>query len=467
MNHDPISRATVDAGAEAANRVGTLLRASRLRCGEELDDVANVLRIRRRHLEAIEDGRFGELPGAAYAVGFIRAYADHLGLDSDEVVRRFKAEVGEGGAATKAELVFPTPMAEGGVPKGAVVFLGVLIGLIAYGGWYVSTVDNDFFKRWVAPIPERLAGLLPSDEPNADGGPSTPSATEAVAADPGRPSAMAGETPVAQSAETQPVDAAPAVQPSTEAVETPSPTDAAVAAPAPADQPSVAQDQPAPTTAADQGQAATPAAETPPHAADPASTVAEAASDSTSGTTEGATAEGATTIAADETPVAASAETETETAAPATNAVETGAVKTGIEVAALPAPDQATAGQSSEGATDGDAAATTSSDEATAGPAVADPALANARIVVKATDDSWVEIRELGTDQWIWGKLLRAGQVYAVPDRPDLKLKTGNAGGLEIVVDGTAVPSLGDSGEVVRNVLLDPERLKAGQAIVR
>ena len=42
--------------------ISALLRASRIRRGEGLRDVADQLRIRFVHLEAIEDGRFDELP---------------------------------------------------------------------------------------------------------------------------------------------------------------------------------------------------------------------------------------------------------------------------------------------------------------------------------------------------------------------------------------------------------------------
>ncbi|HJO68942.1 MAG TPA: helix-turn-helix domain-containing protein, partial [Rhodospirillales bacterium] len=73
--------------------VGALLRASRLRVGEDLRDVAANLCIRYLYLEAIEEGRYADLPGPTYAIGFVRAYAEHIGLDSDEVVRRFKQEI--------------------------------------------------------------------------------------------------------------------------------------------------------------------------------------------------------------------------------------------------------------------------------------------------------------------------------------------------------------------------------------
>src|SRR5688572_25341645 len=75
-----------------ASDVGTLLCASRMRLGKDLQIIADVLHIRYNYLVAIEDGRYEDLPGQAYAIGFVRAYADYLGLDGGEVVRRYKEE---------------------------------------------------------------------------------------------------------------------------------------------------------------------------------------------------------------------------------------------------------------------------------------------------------------------------------------------------------------------------------------
>jgi cytoskeleton protein RodZ len=60
---------------------------------------------------------------------------------------------------------------------------------------------------------------------------------------------------------------------------------------------------------------------------------------------------------------------------------------------------------------------------------------------------------------------LRAGDTYFVPNRPGLLLLTGNAGALEVSVDGQALPPIGPIGAVRRNVSLDPENLlsTAGQ----
>jgi cytoskeleton protein RodZ len=86
------------------------------------------------------------------------------------------------------------------------------------------------------------------------------------------------------------------------------------------------------------------------------------------------------------------------------------------------------------------------------------------RVIVRATGESWVQVRSRdGTT--LFTRVLRNGDVYRVPDRSGLTLATGNAGALEIVVDGNLAPSLGMFGEVVRNIALDPARLAAGTAI--
>jgi len=56
-----------------------------------LDDVSNVTKIGSRMLQAIEEENFDQLPGGVFNKGFIRAYAKHLGLDSEEAVTDYLA----------------------------------------------------------------------------------------------------------------------------------------------------------------------------------------------------------------------------------------------------------------------------------------------------------------------------------------------------------------------------------------
>lgn len=493
MNHDPMSRATpLGAQSDAQHGVGALLRASRQRCGEDLEEVAHMLRIRPRQLEAIEEGRFYELPGTTYALGFVRAYAEHLGLDSDEVVRRFKDEVGSKGKTPRTDLVFPEPLAEGGVPKGAVIFLGMVIAVFAYGGWYLNSVDNDFFKRWVAPLPERLAELLP--ENIRPGGDEAVTATETETALGEAGSEQAGQDAAVEkvSATTETADA-PGTETKVEETgavtsETSAEAEASgQAANAPAADPSGA--------AVADAQAAANATDTPSGDASSADTAAgsndapsgEALSGAEPSTTEAEREAGsspietstasAATVAGGPGPRTATATVtpvqETPLAAPERTAVErTTPEETRTEETRQPAADS-TAPAASEG-TETETAATSDADasqqEATqqayvfvpdvdgGGPAAATDA---ARVVLVATGDSWIEVLNGATGARVASRLLHAGERYSVPDQDGLTLVTGNAGGLNIVVDGKSIAPVGKSGEVVRNVSLDPEKLLA------
>ena len=86
----------------------------------------------------------------------------------------------------------------------------------------------------------------------------------------------------------------------------------------------------------------------------------------------------------------------------------------------------------------------------------------NGNIILKATAEVWVEIRN-ERDEVILSEILTAGDRYSLPDSEKEKfvMATGNAGGLEIVVDGRTLESLGAQGEVKRGIALEEEALKA------
>jgi cytoskeleton protein RodZ len=144
--------------APTAARVGADMRAARERLGWELSDIARHLRIRRDYLDAIEVGQIASLPGHAYAVGFVRSYATALGLDPDEIGRRFRAEAAQ--INRKTTLTFPAPVPERGVPAGAVVLLSLVLCVGAYVGWYRFSSDGRPAADVVQPVPERLVALV-------------------------------------------------------------------------------------------------------------------------------------------------------------------------------------------------------------------------------------------------------------------------------------------------------------------
>jgi cytoskeleton protein RodZ len=347
--------------------VGMVLRRAREAQNEELRVAAAHLRIRDGYLRAIEDGRFDELPAGAYAVGFVRAYAVHLGLDGDKLVRRFKEELGQG--ARKPNLVIPQPQAESRVPGGALVMASLLLAAGAYGGWYYASGSS------------RVAEA-PTEAPRA------------VASAPAALPATGG------------LDTSIAAPPRGTAAPVPSAQPAAPPASPPANPRAVAAVAPAPGTAQPPA-APQPARETDPDEAD--STPAP-------------------------TPLKPSAKTP-ETIVQAASQAQ--------PEPPLPRP-------------------AISASAASAATIDAAPAKPKPRVVIRAIADSWLQVGD-GRGPSIFAQVLRAGDSFTVPgDRPGLRFDTGNAGGLEITVDGQVVPPIGPSGAVRRNIPLDADKLVAG-----
>jgi len=379
-----------------ATGVGALLKASRLRIGNDLRHIANILKIRYVYLEAIEDGRFEDLPGHTYSMGFVRAYAEHLGLDSDEVIRRFKNQVVDD--HPEPSLDFPEPIPEMGIPGGAIIFIGILVAAVAYGAWYVNTSKEGIIADLIAPVPKRMA-----EQPASSGKPKEPAPVVEAKMEP-KP-----EKPVETPTETV---TAPTQVPATEragvtttvtaivtTAETPAP---------PASTPTPEPDAPVETVA------------TPEPAPTPAAPVDVPSAPSV--------------VPMDIIPPAAPAQA--STAAPVQSASQ---LTPAAQISALPATAP-------------------KAEKTTA------PSGAQNQIVVRAKMNSWIQVRDDTVNVLLVTRLLRAGDSYAVPNRSGLKLSTGNAGALEILVDGIPVPSIGGEGTVRRNVVLDADKLKAGTA---
>jgi cytoskeleton protein RodZ len=338
--------------------VGQLLRETRESQGSDLNRVATALRIRAAYLEAIEEGRYDNLPGAVYALGFVRTYAIHLGLDGEEAVRRFKLEAA--GLDGQRDLTFPVPLGERSIPGATLVMAAVILVIFGYGLFYYLTSSARPRPEHVSPVPPELAlprapvAALPSPASEAPPGETTTETLPRPASLPASPSAPAAE-PSAPAAAPAPAVAALSPPPAAPAAPEPTATVTAISPPAPA--------QPAPPPA-----------------------------------------------------VAASRPAET---APAVSTEKT-------RVFGL--------------------------------------ANGQTRIIIHAVGDSWVQIHDEDNNA-IFTRQLHAGDIYHVPDLQGLTLRTGSASSLAITVDGRSAPAL--RGAVQSHILLDPDRLLAGTAIVR
>jgi cytoskeletal protein RodZ len=403
----------------AGERVADTLIRARQQLGQDLRSIAEVLCIRYSYLDAIERGQYENLPGPTYAVGFMRSYADYLGLDGDQIVDRFKKEVD--GLDSQTKLHFPTPAPEGKMPGGAVFLVAALLFAGAYGVWFYLSNQSDGLGGLVAPVPEQLQQMVD------DGTTSSDSAMPATST----PAAPAPTAPQADSPIAEP-------QAAVEPAPVPAPAPAA-----PAATPSAAV-----RSATTPPPSATPAAPTP---SAPDSTGAAAAAAPTAPATQNSAALRQPGV--QPAPAAPAAGQEATTAEPEAPAAEAPAV-------------EAPAGDTTSSSPYAIPAAPESSTPATAfvlnhQPTVYGEENADARIVLKATQDAWVQVRDR-EGNLLLTRVLRVGDSYRVPNQSDLTLLTGNAGGLEITVDGSALPALGPVGAVRRNIPLEPEALRSG-----
>lgn len=133
--------------------VGQILRRTREYYGQSMTEVEQNLRIRSTQLRALEEENMDALPGRVYAIGFVRAYSEYLGLDGDKMVHLFKSQTV--GKRPKPQLQYPVTYTETNMPNAFVIIgcMVVLIGLISY--WSMTYKPSHYIEV-IPEVPEEL-----------------------------------------------------------------------------------------------------------------------------------------------------------------------------------------------------------------------------------------------------------------------------------------------------------------------
>jgi len=395
--------------------IGADLGAARLEAGMQLQELAQLVRISRHHLKNLEAGDFDLLPGATYVSGYIRTYSREVGLDPVVMTQRYRALLTDREA--KPSYSFPVDRQQPQRSGAMMASIMVIFACLGYGGWYA------------AGKPDLVAALV-GEAPQ-----------ETVAAPQVETTATEPDNLIIQATEQELADAAPAeTSPLTETGE------AAIQAVA----------ETAILATQEDGDTAITSATPQTVAPDPATMVTEpgteteqlaaVASGTQSATGLPATTEevpGEDTLAAATAPSAGDVDAQTEDVAVA-------AADTDVPAAAVTADDTAS----------NESAASASEDSlASTGVAYARQRVPELEITVRATSISWIEIIRNDGEE-VMAKLMREGEIYVVDSRDRLYLSTGNAGGVELVFHDGAVQSVGESGEILRDLPLDADRLR-------
>jgi cytoskeletal protein RodZ len=133
-----------------ADGVGEFLRRERELRHISLDDVSEQTKISRRYLEAIEEGRYDRLPGETFVRGFIRSYAQSVGLDPVETLLMYnQSQMVHEASPLRTERMLPVRHAWSGrsllwlLVTGVVIVGGVLVGIVGF-------FEGPSLRRWVA-----------------------------------------------------------------------------------------------------------------------------------------------------------------------------------------------------------------------------------------------------------------------------------------------------------------------------
>ncbi|MEE4153512.1 MAG: helix-turn-helix domain-containing protein [Erythrobacter sp.] len=131
-----------EAMPDLADGAGPALRARREAKRLTLDHIAAETRIPIRHLEAIENGEFEELPSRTYSIGFARSYARVVGLDEAAIADQVREELGDAGPRYSSMSADMEPGDPAKLPSAGLVWFGgfaaliLVLGVIAFASTY-------------------------------------------------------------------------------------------------------------------------------------------------------------------------------------------------------------------------------------------------------------------------------------------------------------------------------------------
>lgn len=161
------------------------MRAAREKAGLTLADVATRTRVPLRHLEALERGDFGALPGITYCAGFARAFARAVNMDEVALVAQIRREAEETGDFASAQYQMDEPVDPARIPPRMLAWVAAIVALLIVGGYAIWRSQLNTPPTGEAPVataPQRPASAPKQAKPPvvAAQGPVTLTATEDI-----------------------------------------------------------------------------------------------------------------------------------------------------------------------------------------------------------------------------------------------------------------------------------------------
>ncbi len=146
--------------------IGERLRQAREAKGISLDELASQTRIPIRHLQHIEREEWDALPAVTYCIGFVRSYANAVGLDGAAIGRELRDRLG--GVRTRAPAAeYYQPADPSRVPPRSLALITLVLIVVAAVVYFVwrSSLDDAPEAAVTVPVPEAQAPQQPQQQP--------------------------------------------------------------------------------------------------------------------------------------------------------------------------------------------------------------------------------------------------------------------------------------------------------------
>ena len=136
--------------------IGQALTEAREACGMSIESVSEELCISKRYLRALEANEFQDLPEKPFAIGFLRAFADLVDVDSNPLVEQLNYQLTpeEDTGMTPAKPEPVEPLAESSKPGRLLV--SVATGLLVSGYLVWSALGTSKQVEDIPPVPEKM-----------------------------------------------------------------------------------------------------------------------------------------------------------------------------------------------------------------------------------------------------------------------------------------------------------------------
>jgi hypothetical protein len=152
--------------------VGEILSAERRRQGKQLSDVVEGTKIRSRLIDALEQGRYDDLPSPAYVKGYIQSYARYLEIPAEPLLDQFRVE-----SRDTVRRTSPIDRYLAAIPADTVVPRRDRVHEIPRNVWIVVVAGVVLVMLLLCVIAQWLVPALSGLPPSSTGTPASPGAT--------------------------------------------------------------------------------------------------------------------------------------------------------------------------------------------------------------------------------------------------------------------------------------------------